>query len=355
MMLSLFQMSIERERACDNLVLNGGCKASDYAAHLLDIARNLRRVPQVPAIAMARSSHLEGRIVAIVDASRVRRPPRTALVGLCCFGALAFVAGMAAQKPQAYSPPATSYAEPWLDETSAKPNSNAEAGSQSAVNAQGLSAAGAQSPLTAENQFTAPFADFKRLLCSTGLTIKYLSLIRGWINEPTNWSFYEGSLQPRTFYVKETIKANGRTITSVAGASFDNVWRILDNGQIHVAAPDTNSGPSELEESIRQTHAGVRWLVEETFDLGMGRRKKDTLRWFGGDRFEASCDGIVLTDGNGHTFPGLGTLSGRLIGNDPRRPDSMEYAFSGRPGVKITVKYRYRQQWEPSVLRSALY
>lgn len=141
--------------------------------------------------------------------------------------------------------------------------------------------------------------------------------------------------------MKETIKANGRTITSVAGASFDNVWRILDNGQIHVAAPDTNSGPSELEESIRQTHAGVRWLVEETFDLGMGRRKKDTLRWFGGDRFEASCDGIVLTDGNGHTFPGLGTLSGRLIGNDPRRPDSMEYAFSGRPGVKITVKYRY--------------
>ena len=64
----------------------GGCRASDYAAHLVEIARTFRRVPQVAAIAMARSSHLEGRIAAIVDASRARRGPRALLVGLCCFG-----------------------------------------------------------------------------------------------------------------------------------------------------------------------------------------------------------------------------------------------------------------------------
>jgi hypothetical protein len=112
------RMCIERERACDDLVLNGGCRASDYAAHLLDIARSFRRVPQVAAIAMARSSHLEGRIAAIVDASRARRAPRALLVGLCCGAVLAFVAAVAAQKPEAdtSSLSTTPPAPPWFDQ-----------------------------------------------------------------------------------------------------------------------------------------------------------------------------------------------------------------------------------------------
>ncbi len=97
------------------LVLNGGCKASDYAAHLVEIARAFRRVPQVAAIAMVRSSHLAGRIAAIVDASRPRRAPRTLLVGLCCAAELAFVAAVAAQKPQANSPAPTPQGKPWFD------------------------------------------------------------------------------------------------------------------------------------------------------------------------------------------------------------------------------------------------
>jgi lipopolysaccharide export system protein LptA len=71
--LAARQMRIERECACDDLVLNGGCKASDYAGHLVEVAGSFRRVPQVAAIAMARSSQLEGRVAAIVDASRNRR------------------------------------------------------------------------------------------------------------------------------------------------------------------------------------------------------------------------------------------------------------------------------------------
>jgi beta-lactamase regulating signal transducer with metallopeptidase domain len=66
------RMCVERERACDDLVLNGGCKASDYASHLMEIAQRFRRVPQVAAIAMARPSGLQRRIAAIVDSTRKR-------------------------------------------------------------------------------------------------------------------------------------------------------------------------------------------------------------------------------------------------------------------------------------------
>jgi beta-lactamase regulating signal transducer with metallopeptidase domain len=111
--LAARRMCIERERACDDLVLNGGCKASDYATHLVDIARTFRRVPQVAAIAMARSSHLGGRIAAIVDPSRARRAPRGLLVGFCCVAVLGFVAAVAAQKLEVNPGPAD--AKPWFD------------------------------------------------------------------------------------------------------------------------------------------------------------------------------------------------------------------------------------------------
>ena len=88
--LAARQMCIERERACDDLVLNGGCKASDYAEQLVEIAGSFRCVPQVAAIAMARSSQLEGRVAAIVDASRNRR-----LRSATAMAILAVVAGIA--------------------------------------------------------------------------------------------------------------------------------------------------------------------------------------------------------------------------------------------------------------------
>ncbi|MEY2429349.1 MAG: bla regulator protein blaR1 [Verrucomicrobiota bacterium] len=88
------RMCIERERACDDLVLNDGCKASDYAAHLVEIARTFRRVPQVAAIAMARSSNLEGRIAAIVDGSRNRRlRSETAMMILAVVGGITLCLG----------------------------------------------------------------------------------------------------------------------------------------------------------------------------------------------------------------------------------------------------------------------
>jgi TonB family protein len=62
----------ESERACDDCVLNLGTKPSDYAEHLLDLARSLKTPQPSWALAMANPSQLEGRMVAMLDPRRNR-------------------------------------------------------------------------------------------------------------------------------------------------------------------------------------------------------------------------------------------------------------------------------------------
>jgi beta-lactamase regulating signal transducer with metallopeptidase domain len=79
----------ESERACDDLALNCGARASDYAEHLLDIVTGVRHhaTPAV-ALAMARRKEFEGRMLAILDPElRRSAPSRKQTVGLV--GALA--------------------------------------------------------------------------------------------------------------------------------------------------------------------------------------------------------------------------------------------------------------------------
>ncbi len=70
------RLRTERERACDDAVISLGTQPAMYAEHLLDIVRAIgdRGGPAV-AMAMARRSQFEGRLLAILDGSA----PRTGL------------------------------------------------------------------------------------------------------------------------------------------------------------------------------------------------------------------------------------------------------------------------------------
>jgi len=106
--LACRQLRRESERACDDAVLNGGVAPADYASHLVDLARALsaHRRPYVPASAMARSSGLEGRIAAMLNARLNRNPltPRTQIAAAILLLCLATsVAGLRAQHFSTFS------------------------------------------------------------------------------------------------------------------------------------------------------------------------------------------------------------------------------------------------------------
>lgn len=92
---------LEREHACDDFVLNHGARASDYAQHLIQIARRFRRekLSLAATAPMARRSNLEGRVLSILDPEQNRQSatlPRLATVGVLT---LALVAPLAAFQP----------------------------------------------------------------------------------------------------------------------------------------------------------------------------------------------------------------------------------------------------------------
>ena len=75
------QLRRSSEEACDNAVLDAGVPATDYATHLLDIARTCRPTPALAALVpMARRSTLEWRIAAMLNDTLARtRPTRRTL------------------------------------------------------------------------------------------------------------------------------------------------------------------------------------------------------------------------------------------------------------------------------------
>ena len=84
------RLRAESERACDDLVLSCGARASDYADHLLDIVISVRHHgAPATAMPMARRRELEGRVLAILD-------PAVARIGPGRLQSSALVAGIGA-------------------------------------------------------------------------------------------------------------------------------------------------------------------------------------------------------------------------------------------------------------------
>ena len=73
------QLRAESERACDDLVLSCGARASEYAQHLLDMVTAVRdHGAPVMALPMARKKEFEGRMLAILDPAIRRASPNRA-------------------------------------------------------------------------------------------------------------------------------------------------------------------------------------------------------------------------------------------------------------------------------------
>jgi beta-lactamase regulating signal transducer with metallopeptidase domain len=96
--LAARRLRSESEHACDDLVVGSGARPADYAEHLLDIVTSVRSdsTPNL-AVAMARRSEFEGRMLAILDPARPRRAASRRQAGLVisALGALTVLLGAA--------------------------------------------------------------------------------------------------------------------------------------------------------------------------------------------------------------------------------------------------------------------
>lgn len=94
------RMRVERELACDDLVIAAGVAAREYADHLLEVAYSLGggRVPALAA-GMARPRELEGRLMAALDTTRNRRAPASRFRAACVAIAATLVVPLAAATP----------------------------------------------------------------------------------------------------------------------------------------------------------------------------------------------------------------------------------------------------------------
>jgi beta-lactamase regulating signal transducer with metallopeptidase domain len=138
----------ESEKACDDLVLSCGARASDYAQHLLDMVTSVRNYG-APAlgIPMARKKEFEGRMLAILDPA-IRRVSRGRLHAAGVIAALSALSLTIAAAVPASSQAAETPAQPpaSIDRPATAPRAERAArASASAAASASASAAGAAS------------------------------------------------------------------------------------------------------------------------------------------------------------------------------------------------------------------
>ena len=96
------QLRLESENACDDAVIGSGTKASAYAGHLLEIARNFSLASEPRgALTIARPSQLESRLRSILSPDRRQSPRERMRSVLVSAGLISVGLGLAALSPHA--------------------------------------------------------------------------------------------------------------------------------------------------------------------------------------------------------------------------------------------------------------
>jgi len=103
------QLRQESERACDDLVLDAGTRASDYAHDLLEMARALNDTRRSPlaSVALAHRSRFEDRLLAILDPKLARRALSRVSIMSAIFVTLTLLVPLAALQPTTRAEPST--------------------------------------------------------------------------------------------------------------------------------------------------------------------------------------------------------------------------------------------------------
>jgi protocatechuate 3,4-dioxygenase beta subunit len=97
------RMLVERERACDDLVLMSGARASTYADDLLQLALVRGALPARLSLAMARRSQISSRLLAVLDPEQRRYALRPRAIAIAAIVLAAFLFPLAALSPAAGS------------------------------------------------------------------------------------------------------------------------------------------------------------------------------------------------------------------------------------------------------------
>src|SRR2546422_2099447 len=104
--LAATRLREEHERACDDHVLRAGATPSEYATHLLEIARGLRaaRATSLATVAMARPAQLATRLIDVLDTRRCRDTLSARAALPAWLVAIAVVVPLAAAAPRVAQP-----------------------------------------------------------------------------------------------------------------------------------------------------------------------------------------------------------------------------------------------------------
>ena len=102
--LAAGRVRLERERTCDEAVIDTGARASDYCAHLVEIMRAARGGGVVVGAGMAAPSTLEYRVRALLDEPHAREPRRVPLRELVIVAGAAAIDGLGMLTPCLHVP-----------------------------------------------------------------------------------------------------------------------------------------------------------------------------------------------------------------------------------------------------------